>query len=69
MDGNDHLPCPFCGHTLGPLSFGQTGYGPGKKLWHVSCYHCFALGPVGETLEDALRKCDTPSRQDAEEKT
>lgn len=48
----DLFPCPWCGNKPGAHPAGHEGF------WRIACSHCFALGPSGNTVEEARRKWD-----------
>ena len=56
--GSTFGDCPFCGTPTEPLSFCQSGYGVGPRLWCIRCANieCFAIGPVAPTVEEAEAK-------------
>ncbi len=50
--------CRFCGTPTDPLSFCQSGYGVGPRLWCIRCANieCFAIGPVAKSVQEAAEK-------------
>lgn len=58
VTGSAFGDCPFCGTPTEPLSFCQSGYGVGPRLWCIRCANieCFAIGPVAPTVKEAEAK-------------
>ena len=67
LDVEGLMPCPFCGaagnwvkmYRIPPEIVGDEAH---SAYYHVDCLSCFASGPQGEMMSEAMVRWNTTRR-------
>ena len=51
---NEFKPCPFCGVTPNDYTVEYLNDSNEGDVFEIECPDCFARGPVGEILKEAI---------------